>query len=58
MSSIDNVTAATVFMQAASARQQMGVTLVKQQLDAQASVLQLMTVATDAIKGQAVDTTA
>jgi len=44
-------------MQSASTRQQVGVALVKQQLDDQASVLQLITVATDAIKGHAVDTT-
>lgn len=56
MSGIDNVTAAA--MQSGSTKQKLGVALVKQQLDDQKSVLQLMTVATDAMKGQSVDTTA
>ena len=58
MSGIDNVTAAAVAMQSGSTKQKLGVALVKQQLDDQKSVLQLMTVATDAMKGQSVDTTA
>lgn len=53
--SVDNVTAAAVAMQSGSTQQQMGVALVKQSLDAEKSVLQLMTVATDGMKGQAVN---